>query len=550
MIIQSIHFRKILVLLFILPVLVFADAKSELIAFWQSVKAENQLTDQTAHCGFIDQMHLRELIQNSSPEIKALAKASKIFERPDRQDSVLSPYGHFLMCFDSTGVHAVPQEDAENNGIPDYIDSAGVYLENAWDVEINQLGFLPPPGNGGNPVEVYKVYFTDFATDYGQTYYGLTTPETIISYTGVTEIAYTSFFELHNNYESSAFYSTGLAGLKVTAAHEFNHAIQLGYNADYFNNIYFMEMTSTWLEDYVYDDVNDYVFYLNSFFRYLFTQKNRQYPASISFTSADDLDPYANCLYNHMLEKQYGPEIIVDIWGKIIQHSALYAINEELESRNSSFAESQNQYAGWLYFTGSRSIPDTYFPEGSSYPELTPNTGMEALDLGLNSLTVRLIELLPDFDGLARAKISSLEEGKFSHIINHQHLTSPIDFGGNDIITLSNNDSVIVVLSNPGNSSIQDLQYSVERDKIHSGPIPVIAKKRSSQIEFTNMPVNGVIYIYNILGQKIITLRNGSENKIQWNLKDHSDRYIASGAYIYYVKAVNYEYAGKLTVLR
>ena len=548
MILRLINFRKVSILLLIIPVFVFADAKSELIAFWQSVKAETQSSGQAIHCGFIDQMHLRELILNSGPEIKSLAKTSKLFERPSRQDSALSPAGHFRLFFDRTGAHAVPEEDIENNGIPDYIDSAGVYLDKSWDVEINQLGFKPPPGDDGNPVKVYRVYFTDFITDYGENYYGLTTPEKIVEYYGVTKTANTSYMELHKDYESNAFYSKGLEGLKVTAAHEFNHAIQLGYTAYWtggysynFENVFFMEMTSTWLEDYVFDEVNDYVFYLNSFFNYLF---------SISFTSTSGFNPYANCLYLHMLEKQYGSDIVVDIWDRIIEENAFDAIEGELEFRNSSFAESQNKYAGWLYFTGSRSNSDLYFPEGSTYPELNPNTGMDALNFGLNSLTVRLIELAPSFNGLARAKVSGSGGGKFSHIIHHQQLTQPVDFGRDDIITLNNNDSVIVVLSNPGEFSVRDLQYSIEPDKIRSGPIPVFAKTGSSRIEFLNMPVNGVIRIYNILGQKIITLRNGAENHIQWNLKDSSNQYVPSGRYIFYVKATGYEYAGKLTVLR
>jgi len=48
--------------------------------------------------------------------------------------------------------------------------------------------------------------------------------------------------------------NTPLDNIKVTAAHEFNHAIQFGY--DYWEETWLMEATATWIED----DTADYRF--------------------------------------------------------------------------------------------------------------------------------------------------------------------------------------------------------------------------------------------------------------------------------------------------
>lgn len=541
---KSLIISKSLLLVSVLLTLVSADVKSEYQSLFQSLNIELH-SGEHVRCGFLNHARLHQLIQQAHPEIQTLSKQNGIFERPSRQDSVLSPDGHFLLYYDTTGNHAVPDADVEGNGIPDYIDSAGVYLDKSWDMEINQLGFYPPPGPDGNPIEIYPIYFTDFRSVYGVTYYGLTTPEEIVSYSDITDFAYTSFMELHNDYEGNSFYSNGLEGLKVTAAHEFNHAIQFGYNSDYFDNIFFMEMTSTWLEDYVFDEVNDYVFYLNTgynpFFDNIFT---------ISFTSVDGYDPYANCLYVHMLSKQYGSEIIKNMWDRIIHESAFDALNSELVNRNSSFAESQNRYAGWLFFTGSRSLPNLYFSEGSEYPEIELDEGIDAFDDGLVAEGMRLIELTPTINGLTRAKVSGAEEGQFSHIIDHQNLTQPVSFDNHDIVTVNKNESIIVVLSNPNSSPIPNLSYELKRDKIRIEQGPVVINTGSARVEFSNVPENAIIRIFNVLGQKINSLHNTSGNLVQWDLKDHFGNRTPSGTYFYFVKSDGFESAGKLTVLR
>ena len=43
--------------------------------------------------------------------------------------------------------------------------------------------------------------------------------------------------------------------MRVTAAHEFFHAVQFGY--DYFEDVWLMEASSAWVEDEIFDDIDD-----------------------------------------------------------------------------------------------------------------------------------------------------------------------------------------------------------------------------------------------------------------------------------------------------
>ncbi|SFC30058.1 hypothetical protein SAMN04487968_10592 [Nocardioides terrae] len=71
-----------------------------------------------------------------------------------------------------------------------------------------------------------------------------------------------AFCVLDNDYSKSDFPTarTSEQDLKVTAAHEYFHAVQFAY--DYLEDRWFMEATATWAEDQVFDSINDNVQYL------------------------------------------------------------------------------------------------------------------------------------------------------------------------------------------------------------------------------------------------------------------------------------------------
>ena len=176
---------------------------------------------------------------------------------PVRQRSLVTDSGYFELHWDDNGTHEVPQEDISGNGYPDFIDSAAVILDYVYTIEVQQLGYAPPPGEDGNPAIPYPIYFTN------QFAYGITRKGELIA-ANLPDTSYTSYIELDNDFSEYYFPTKGLDGLKVTAAHEFHHAIQLGYGFRG-SDIYFFETTSTWLEEYIYPEINDYLNYLDYF---------------------------------------------------------------------------------------------------------------------------------------------------------------------------------------------------------------------------------------------------------------------------------------------
>ncbi|MFH0931799.1 MAG: MXAN_6640 family putative metalloprotease, partial [Candidatus Zixiibacteriota bacterium] len=182
---------------------------------------------------------------------------------PDSEYTSDSPRGYFKFHFTKTGTNAVFQSGVDNNGngVPDYVDECAKILDYVWAKEVDTLGYNPPPSDGWYLAgwdkggdEKYDIYLLNL----GLSYLGATYPET--TQTPGSQI-WTSYIVLDNDYQDYPDYHYLYEWLSVTAAHEFFHAIQFGYDV-YENEVagetvkpYWMEMSATWMEDQVYDNI-------------------------------------------------------------------------------------------------------------------------------------------------------------------------------------------------------------------------------------------------------------------------------------------------------
>ncbi len=166
-----------------------------------------------------------------------------------------TPEGHFKIHYSETGTDAVYGSDGIQSTIPDYVVSFGSYFEQAWyyETDPNKFGYDPPPpdeNNGGD--NRFDVYIKSIS------YYGYTQIEKGHPYI-VVHNNYTSGFESNLDPEGPR-----AGNMKITAAHEFFHAIQYYY--DDWNNdcIWWEENTAVWMEDEVFDPVDGYLNYLGN----------------------------------------------------------------------------------------------------------------------------------------------------------------------------------------------------------------------------------------------------------------------------------------------
>ena len=199
-----------------------------------------------------------------------------LLDRPTETDETYdSPGGFFKVHFTRFGSHAVYQSSIITGGIPNYVLGVARIFDSVYTHIINTLGYPLPPSDGGYAQGVDSLYDV-YLTNLGGVVFGLTYPDSL-QFDSIGSLRGTSFIELDNDYQESSFStynSRPLDAVRVTAAHEYFHAVHFGIDfteMEDWNNAplqrrYWYEMSATWMEEEIYDDINDYYSYLSFFF--------------------------------------------------------------------------------------------------------------------------------------------------------------------------------------------------------------------------------------------------------------------------------------------
>jgi hypothetical protein len=223
-------------------------------------------------------------------------------------------------------------------------------MNHVWKKEVGKLGYRPPVsdrGRGGN--KKFDVYLAQIS-DRGL--YGYCTPER--RKPGFQWLA-SGYCVLDNDFVG--FPTPPLASAEVTAAHEFFHAIQFGY--DFGEDAWLLEATATWMEERIYDGVND----------------NRQYlPASqvarpqipLDYFSQSTGEQYGNWAFFEFLSKRYGNGIVKQIWNKAAAFPGapdLYS-TQAIVSALKPHTGFKRDYAE---FASANLLPAKFYAEGKSW---------------------------------------------------------------------------------------------------------------------------------------------------------------------------------------
>lgn len=285
----------------------------------------------------------------------AAGKSASQTERPSNQQAHLSPSGRFLVHYDTHGSDAVRLDDVDLTGVPDFVEETALAFDDAWTLQIDKLGYAAPPLDADG---IYDVYLSDIGA---HAFYGLTWAEDIF------ETQATSYIELDNDYLQSVYFSRGLDGMRVSAAHEFFHAVQFGYSSDA-GTSWWQELTAVWMEDVAYDDVNDYTQYLQYYF-----QAPQRGIDTASFGA--DLHTLGGSVLAHHLSHVYGAESIRVTWEGIRRdrHRGFDVGTIDSGLPPGGFAGVFPRFAVWNTLTGDRT-DGMHYPEAADYPDMKATT--------------------------------------------------------------------------------------------------------------------------------------------------------------------------------
>lgn len=196
--------------------------------------------------------------KDAHKETVELAKRYLSASTPSLNNVYSSPSGFFKIHYSLVGKDAVLKNDMDVDGIPGYIKEIGLAFDNTKAVTCDSRGFRKPIVDRGK--RSLDVYVFDLKGKYGITF-----PQTYYSGKYNNLRTASSFICIDNSYSNSkGFKKEREDCMKVTAAHEFFHAVQNAYNVD--ADSWWKEASATWNEDEVFDSVNDYIQYLGGIF--------------------------------------------------------------------------------------------------------------------------------------------------------------------------------------------------------------------------------------------------------------------------------------------
>ncbi len=339
--------------------------------------------------------------------------------RPDLPSSFLSPGGFFTIHYTTSGNDAVYQSnvDSDGDGVPDYVESVARIADSVYNFEVITLGYPKPPVDTGvieGGDARYDIYLRNLSSGiFGLTY---SDPE---SHNIPGDFVATSYLVLENDYADFERYKNRpLDAIRVTTAHEYFHAIQFGIDIGEFDNTggiqrrYWMEMSAVWMEEQVYDDINDYYTYIDRSGFLLSPRRSLQ-----EFTGTDPFRPYAAVLFPLYLSERFGQGIIKRIWTEcgLIGPNALDAINRAIFISSGvdsmSLATALAEFATWNYFTGqyaSAAPTGIGYEEGSDFPEIPENQFIQVSNLPFVTLPTDT-QLRPQYNASTYIRFEELQ---------------------------------------------------------------------------------------------------------------------------------------------
>jgi len=243
-----------------------------------------------------------------------------------------SPGGHFRLHYTEqkdpnpyADDHRVDGWDGIQGTIPWYISYLASYFDYVRTTEIDGMKYLPPRSDGttGGGTGLFDVYVLDIGA------YGYTSIES-----GRAYIAVHKDLDFGTNYDPEG---RQRGNMKVTAAHEFFHAIQYEYDDWNNDSIWWEENSAVWMEDEVYDDVDDYLRYLPD-----------RLDALDQPIDDNGIDlQYGGVIWAKFLAETFGNNMIRHIFERCIEiypPLAKQAMEDTLYSYNSSWGEAMSQY--------------------------------------------------------------------------------------------------------------------------------------------------------------------------------------------------------------
>ncbi len=469
-----------------------------------------------------------------------------------------SASGRFQLVFNRDGFHAVPGNDENNSGIPDYIERASEFADYSWQRQVEEMGFADPAADGPLTIEFRNI---------GSRTYGYT----IQDGSSTRIVVHHNFINFPPNDDPEG---NQPGALKVTIAHELKHAIQFATNQwqGDAGTTHWIEMDATMMENIVFPKVNDYYNYIRGDWG-IFGNPRKSTPVA-----------YSHVTWSLFFAEHLGIAYWVDVWEEIRRDPVIPMIQAMTQALSSDPVTGSNRLREliarnylWHAASGIRTVDGYGFTESAAYPdaaiEPVPDTLADGYNVSdqLSTISSAFWMFYPESDQVGQISLSKIHShsnsvigvlGYFNDGTTAEWIPET-DPGGltqkTSRFTVSRLDSIIIAVTNtdPHEPASFHLEFQIRSlpdvvvlEPNYPNPFSEKSGNPGTIIPFS-VPEREhvVVAVYDVTGRKVARLFDREADPGHY-LVPFNAQGLASGVYIYQIRAGSVRKTGKMTFVR
>lgn len=420
-------------------------------------------------------------------------------ERPVLDETIISPSGSFMIHFNNY-----------YDGIEEFAYNVGIAADSSKTVIIDKMNFRSVVPDQDN---IYDIYIEQLPNGS----YGWNCPDGDLGQ---------SWVEIDDNYIGTNYSTTGLDAMRISVAHEYFHAVQRSYVPSPGQNSFFYELSSIWIEDIIFPEINDYIFFSQNGDDY-FTDPEK---------NMNTYNGYGLGLYGHYMNFIFDDKIMQNIWEKFsiintgnevdfIFNAIDSVLIDQDYGYNSSFVETWIDFNTRNLFNGrfDNMQNSIYYYEDQKYfgpieTNINVIDTIETLNFNIDNRSVSIKSFIPydvSYFNLYNNPNYNDIIGLGAHISNIDNIYAINNNFQSDILSLNDNFHIVYISNNENKEFESNIVSTVlnlnNSSDIFIYPNPIyngnnITFRFNSGIQINNIELK----LYNINGQLINVKKIGS----------------------------------------